>query len=200
MALTLRPIARARTSARASLAHGPWYRARVEPLADNGAWVLAEQGERLFFFRRRGLVPAYAVFVAALLTFICAVQAAVLPFIPGGSATAGLIALAVAVVTGGLLVLFVRWRRAALERPLDPRHAVLVLDRAANQVTDAAGTRLAALDQLRFEKAFQLASSARMLVAVWPGGWRIVYRGDWFSGLLDAPLDALTARGLRCGE
>lgn len=170
----------------------------MQLLADNGAYALAEQGARLLFFRRRGLVPSWALFVTSLLTFILGAPGVAFAFAPEVPAGVSLGLLTAAALAGVTTALLVRRRRRALARPLDPRAAILVLDREAGQLVEADGRPLAPLEHVRLSRAMQLTSSARMLRAQWPGGSRVVYRGDFLTGSIDPPIRALASRGLRC--
>lgn len=171
----------------------------MRAIADNGRFVLAEDGPRLLFVERRGLVPAWAVYVAGLLAVILTATAAIAVGFgvrrQDGTMTLGLVLLVVGVLAGWGCVVLARRRTAIRERALDPAQAIVVLDREAG-VLRGGGRELARLDQVRFVRRFQLTSSSRALHVVWPGGERAVYRGDPFSGPIDDPIEQLRQRGI----
>ena len=71
--------------------------------------------------------------------------------------------------------------RGAKAKPLSHYPAVAVFDRA-NRVFVESGVVVASLDQTRFQRRTQITSSSPMLVAVTPGGTRILKRGNPFNG------------------
>lgn len=167
----------------------------MQILADNGGFVLADDGARLFFFRRR-IAPTWLVFVPGLLTVIAAgngiVQVAL------GNVIAGVVLLVVGVACGFGTRAVLQARRRAKAAPLDPREALIVIAMEARTVFAGDGRVLAPLDAVRFERAMQATSSARSLRVVWPGGSVVVYRGDALlpSGSINAPIEVLRSRGL----
>lgn len=72
--------------------------------------------------------------------------------------------------------------RSARTRPLSDYRPVAVLDRARRVYADADGVVVAPLDDVRFQNRTQFASSSPALVAVTPGGTRILKRGNPFNG------------------
>jgi hypothetical protein len=165
-------------------------------LADNGAFVLAEDGNVLLFFRRR-ILPTWMVFVAGLLT-VLVVANAVVQVVVGGPLAGAAVLLGLGVLFGIVLRALVRKRSAARAQPLEPREALLVIDLAQRQVRDAGGQVLSSLDAARAEKTMQATSSSRALTIVWPSGRAVVYRGDPFArnGSIDVPAAELKARGV----
>lgn len=164
-------------------------------LADNGGYVLAEDGARLLFLERR-ILPSWVPFVAGLLALITfgngVVQLAI------GNPAAG----AVLVVLGALSALALRVarhsRRQAKSAPLDPSTALLVIDLGARTLLDASGRVLASLDDVRIDRSMQLTSSARALRVTWADGSAVVYRGDALQpgGSIAVATEALQTRGL----
>lgn len=166
-------------------------------LADNGAFVLAEDGARLVFFERRGVVPAWALFVVGLLagiTGIASVGIAATVAEPGRWIAVGVL-LAVAAVFGGSLRWLMRRRRERLARALTIAEASVVIDVGAQVLTDANGRTLAPLSAVGFARVMQATSSARALAVKWGGGGLVVYRGDPFSGSIDEAARVLRGRG-----
>ena len=164
-------------------------------LADNGSFVLAEDGDVLLFFRRR-IVPTWAVFVAGLLTVILLANAVLLALT--ASLLGGAVLLGLGGVCGVALQMLAQKRRAARERPLDAHEAILGIDLAQRQVRGGNGQLLSSLEAARVEKTMQATSSSRALTITWPGGRNVVYRGDPFArhGSIDAPAAILKARGV----
>lgn len=170
----------------------------MQPIADNGAHVLVQDGPRLAFLRRPGLVPAWALFVAGLLAVVFTVNGAVmLALQPGGGPEIGVVLLALGVAS--VLGLRGLWRRRAAgqSRRLVITDALVVLNRDTGVLTDGRSRVLAPLSEVRFARVAQLTSSAKALQVIWPGGRQVVYRGDPFAGSIDAPVDALRAAGIR---
>ena len=167
----------------------------MQVLADNGGYVLAEVGARLLFFKRR-IIPTWMVYVPGLLTVI-GVANVVIQVVVGNVATAGVILVA-SVVSGAGLRAATQSRRRARAKPLEAKEALVQLDLEGRTLLEGDGRVLCALDQARVEKSMQLTSSARALTIVWPGGKRVVYRGDplALNSSIAAPADALKSRGV----
>ena len=167
----------------------------MQVLADNGGYVLAEVDGRLLFFKRR-IIPTWMVYVPGLLTFIAAANV-VIQLVVGNVVAAGVI-LAVSVASGAGLRAAMHSRRRARARPLKAEDALVQLDLEGRRLLEGGGQVLAALDEARVEKSMQVTSSARALTIRWPGGKRVVYRGDPLAlhGSIDVPADALKARGV----
>lgn len=169
----------------------------MRALADNGRFVLAEDGARLVFLERRGLVPAWALFVVGLIagiTGLASVGIAAAVHEPGRW-----LAVAILLAIGGVFAMLLRWlmkrRRERLARPLAIAEAIAVIDAGAGVLADAAGRTLAPLTGVKFVRVMQATSSSRALAVTWSGGRRTVYRGDPFSGSIDGAVDVLRARG-----
>jgi hypothetical protein len=167
----------------------------MQTLADNGGYVLTEDGDRLLFFRRR-ILPSWLAFVPGLLCVI-AIGNAVAQLALGHLVAAGV--LAVVGAGGGRFAWAVRGRRRRVRaRPLDPTDATVVVDLGARSLVDGTGQVLAPLDLVRVERSVQMTSSSRALRVVWPGGAVVVFRGDALSltGSIEAPTEALRTRGI----
>jgi hypothetical protein len=167
----------------------------LRALADNGGYVLAEEGGRLLFLQRR-ILPSWSAFVPGLLAVVAVgnglVQAGV-----GNLAAAGVL-LVIGGACGVGLRSVLRSRRRARAAPLDPATALVVVDLGAGALLDGAGQVLARLDVVRIDRSVQLTSSARALRVVWPGGATVVYRGDALvpGGSIQAAVEALHAHGV----
>lgn len=167
----------------------------MQVLSDNGDYVLTEGNARLTFYRRSGLVPRWMVYVPGLLTGIFGLNTAL-------QAALGNFGLSVGIGIGAVLCglglgAAARNRREHREAPLETKDALAVIDFEENTLRDGAGELLSALDGVAVKTSLQLTSSARKLELAWPGGSRVVYRGDPFlvAGSIDPPARALAARG-----
>ena len=129
-----------------------------------------------------------------------AVANAAIQVVVGNFAVAGALLL-VGVAGGAVLRAVLLSRRRAKAKPLDVQAAIIVIDLEARQLLEGDGRPLSGLDQVSVDKSMQLTSSARALTIVWPGGRRVVYRGDALlpSGSINAPSEILRARGLAAG-
>jgi hypothetical protein len=105
----------------------------VQVLADNGGYVLAEEGSRLLFFKR-GILPTWALFVPGLLAVIGVANAVLL--VATGNAAAGGILLIIGALAAAAAYAVRQSRRRARATPLAPDEAVVVLDLAARQRSD----------------------------------------------------------------
>jgi hypothetical protein len=167
----------------------------MQVLADNGGYVLAEAGARLLFFKRR-IIPTWTVYVPGLLTVIATANA-VIQAVIGNLAAAGVIFVAGALCAACLQAAR-HSRRRARAKPLVATDALVQLDLEGRRLLEGDGRVLSTLDQVRVEKTMQLTSSARALTIVWPGGRRVVYRGDPLApnGSIADAAGALKARGV----
>ena len=113
---------------------------------------------------------------------------------PSVPVAAVLLVVGLAAVGGVIAVVrSIRRRRAA---PLDSYSPVAVFDRARRLYLDDAGTVVAALDHVRFQRSMQLTSSSPTLVAVTPRGTRVLARANPFSGGI-GNLDAVLTHAVR---
>jgi hypothetical protein len=161
-------------------------------LDDTGALVVADDGTRVIVFDRNTGTPATAAFVMVIVAVVSAGFGTVALVTGVAPALIGVILLAVgllAAVAAVLLVLRIRRRRAL---PLAQCRTVAVLDRRRGLFSSAGGA-LVGLDQVRFERRIQLVSSAPKLVAVTPGGVRVLKRGNPFDGGVGRAHEVLTS-------
>lgn len=168
----------------------------MQALADNhGACVLAEDGSRLLFLRRR-ILPSWLAFVLLLVAVVAGGNGGVQLAAGVPAAGAALLGLGAVAALGGWAV--VRRRRRVRSAPLDAGDALLVVDLGTGRLLDGAGSELAPLSAVRFDQAMQATSSSRALRASWPGGSLVVYRGDAMSprGSIGPAVEALRAHGI----
>ncbi len=165
-------------------------------LTDTGALVVAEEGQRVIVFDRNTGTPATAAFVLGILALVTGgfgIVALVGGVLPALAAAAFLAVGVIAAGAAGWLVRTIRRRRSL---PLPQCRTVAVLDRKRGLFSSAGGA-LVGLDQVRFERRMQMTSSSPKLVAITPGGVRVLKRGNPFDGGIgnvDAVLaDAATA-------
>ena len=167
----------------------------MEALTDNGGYVLAADGDRLLFLRRR-ILPTWLAFVSGVLAVVAVGNGAVQ--VAFGQVAVGAVLIVVGVAFASGLRAVLQSGRQAMAAPLDPGTAVLVIDLAARTLLDGRGAVLAPLEAVRVSRSMQATSSALALRVTWPGGAVVVYRGDAlaFGGSVDAAAEALRARGI----
>ncbi|MDT5340343.1 MAG: hypothetical protein QOD90_5848 [Mycobacterium sp.] len=170
--------------------------APVEPriVAEIGGLVIAERGP-LVVIVDRGTGPlATGAFVLGVLALVFGGFGAVSLMIPASVPWClGAIFLVVGIAFAGFAVAALSRIRRARTRPLSGYRPVAVFDRARRVYADADGVVVAPLDHVRFQNRMQLASSSPSLVAVTPGGSRIIKRGNPFNGGIGNLDDILTA-------
>jgi hypothetical protein len=167
-------------------------------LAEVGGLAVAEQGPRVVVVDRGTGPWATFAFVLAVVALVFGGFGAVtLAFAAAGATTvpwwlsAAFLVVGIGVGFGALAV--VRRIRGSRATPLSTYRPVAVFDRARRVFTDGDGVVIAPLDHVRFQRQTQLTSSSEMLVAVTPGGRRIIKRGNPFNGGLGNLESVLTA-------
>ena len=155
--------------------------AEPQILADTGGLAVTDDGRRVLVIDRRTSGLSTLAFVLGVFTAVVGGFGAValVTGIPSrGPAAAFLVAgLLFAAVTFAVLRT-IRNRRA---RPLRECRPVAVLDRELSVFSVAGGAPLP-MDQVRFERRMQIASSSPKLVAVTPDGTVVLKRGNPFDG------------------
>jgi hypothetical protein len=165
-------------------------------LARCGGDVLVDEGARWVFGQQSGGGGGTLLYVLGLCACIIGANGVfwTIQGARGGPGLGlGLSMLATAAVAVALFVLARRSRNAARERPVVPH---LVLDFEARALLDGQGNRLASLDEVRFARVWQLASSSRALECRWGSQRRVVLRGSPFSGSVEPAAEALRTRGV----
>jgi membrane protein implicated in regulation of membrane protease activity len=99
---------------------------------------------------------------------------------------------AVGLLFAAVTVVVVRKILRRRSQPLQECRPVAVIDRKLG-IFSYCGGAVVALDQVRFARKFQLGSSSPKLVAVTPGGTKILKRGNPFDGGIGAVDQLLTA-------
>jgi hypothetical protein len=166
--------------------------AEPQVLADTGGLVVTDDGRRVNIFDRRTGGLAVTAFVLGVLTVVVAGFGAVALVTGVPSQIAGAAFLAAGVVLGVLLFIVVRKFRQRRGQPLHTCRSVAVLDRKLNLFSYGGGA-IVQLDQVRFARKFQIGSSSPKLVAVTPGGAKVLKRGNPFDGGLGNVDEVLTA-------
>lgn len=165
-------------------------------LVDTGGLVVTDDGRKVVLLDRRtgglsNLIVALVVLTLSLLVLGLWGLLGETLGAPLSWALLGLGVLAILATYKGVLVY--RTRRAA---PLPERRTAAVLDRKLNLFSYSGGA-ITALDQVSFERRAQLRSTATKLVALTPGGTKVLVRGyrlDGGVGHTDELLNAI-ARG-----
>ena len=97
------------------------------------------------------------------------------------STTLGAIFVAVGVVFAAMLFAVVRKIRRRRNQPLHECRSVAVIDRKLGLFSYGGGA-IVPLDQVRFARRMQIGSSSPKLVALTPGGTKVLKRGNPFDG------------------
>jgi hypothetical protein len=166
--------------------------AEVRVLADTGGLVVTDDGRRVNIIDRRTGGLAVTAFVLGVLT-ICVGGFGLVALITGTPSSAvGAMFLAAGVVLAAVLFVAVRKFRRRRRQPLHACRSVAVLDRKLNLFSHGGGA-IVQMDQVRFARRFQIGSSSQKLVAVTPGGTKVLKRGNPFDGGIGRVDEVLTA-------
>jgi hypothetical protein len=159
-------------------------------LADTGGLVVTDDGRRVLVIDRGTGPLTIVAFVLGVIALVVGGFGAVALFSLSTGLGAAFLAVGVAVAGGALFTL-----RAIRRRRNQPLHAcrpVAVIDRKLGLFSYAGGA-IVSLDQVRFQKKLQVGSSSPKLVAVLPGGTRVLKRGNPFDGGIGNVDEVLTA-------
>ncbi|MDY6996810.1 MAG: hypothetical protein SW019_09450 [Actinomycetota bacterium] len=175
--------------------------APTEPviIAEHGGLVIAQSGAAILVIDRGTGASRIAAFVLSVVTLVCGGFGAVAMTLSGTDAVppqavvlgAGL--LAVGIVAGVAALFTVKAIRESRRKPLSAFVPVAVFDRAQRVYRDGTGAAVAPLDQVRFERRMQIASSSPKLVAVTPARTDVLKRGNPFGGGIGDLDQVLTA-------
>lgn len=147
--------------------------------------VVAEEDEKLFFFRDTSFPSAVFIYVAALLAFICTGAGIALFAISGeagGQRYAG-----AGILAGGLLLLFVTYKLMTLRKKKQQtlpgaEQRICIIDTRRKELLQGDGRRIAPLESVQMKRKMQITSSSPALFLEWPGGSLLLVRGNPFSG------------------
>jgi hypothetical protein len=150
-------------------------------IADTGGLVVTDDGRRLLVYDRcTGALTVMAV-VLGIVTVVVGGFGAVALITGVPSMVLGAVFLAVGVALAAAVYLLVRKIGHHRGQPLHECRSVAVLDRKLGLFSYRGGP-LIHIDHVRFARRFQISSSAAKLVAVTPGGTKVLKRGNPFDG------------------
>lgn len=166
--------------------------AESQVLADTGGLVVTDDGRRVLVIDRGTGGLTILAFVLGVLTLV--VGGFGIVALVGGVPTRALGAIFVAagLVLAALTFVVVRRIRRYRTRPLHECRPAAVLDRKLGLFSYRGGA-LVQLDQVRFARQFQIGSSSPKLVAITPGGTKVIKRGNPFDGGVGKVDELLTA-------
>jgi hypothetical protein len=157
--------------------------APAEPqiLADTGGLVVTDDGRRVLVFDRCTGALTVLSFVLGVITLVVG-GFGVVALVAGVPSTAlGPAFLAVGLVIGAVTYLVVRKFRRRRSQPLHQCRPVAVIDRKLGLFSYGGGA-VVPLAQVRFTRRLQIGSSSPKLVAITPGGTKVLKRGNPFDG------------------
>jgi hypothetical protein len=168
--------------------------APTEPrtIADTGGLVVTDDGRRVLVFDRCTGALTVLAFVLGILTLVVGGFGLVTLIAGAPSRAVGAVFFAVGLAIGAVTYLVVRKIRQRRTRPLHQCRPVAVIDRKLGLFSYGGGA-VVQLDQVRFARKFQIGSSSPKLVAVTPGGTKVLKRGNPFDGGVGNVDEILTA-------
>jgi hypothetical protein len=168
--------------------------APTEPrtIADTGGLVVTDDGRRVLVFDRCTGALTVTAFVLGIFTLVVGGFGLVTLVTGTPSRALGAAFLAVGLAFGAVTFLVVRKFRRRRSQPLHECRPVAVIDRKLGLFSYGGGA-VVPLDQVRFARRFQIGSSSPKLVAVTPGGTKVLKRGNPFDGGVGNVDEVLTA-------
>lgn len=166
--------------------------AQTQVLIDTGGLVVTDDGRRVNVFDRCTGALTIAAFVLGILTFVVGGFGLVALVSGTPSTVLGAIFLAAGVAVGVITFLVVRNIRRRRGQPLHACRSVAVIDRKLGLFSYGGGA-IVPLDQVRFARRMQIGSSSPKLVALTPGGTKVLKRGNPFDGGIGNVDEVLTA-------
>jgi hypothetical protein len=161
-------------------------------LADTGGLLVTDDGRRVLVIDRCTGALTTLAFVLGVITIVVGGFGAV-AFIAGMPSRAlGAIFLAVGLVFAVLTFFVVRKIRRRRSQPLHECRPVAVIDRKLG-IFSYRGGAVVSLDQVRFARKLQIGSSSPKLVALTPGGTKVLKHGNPFDGGIGNIDEVLTA-------
>lgn len=167
-------------------------------LADTGGLVITDDGRRVLIFDRRTGVLGVLAFVLVVLTLVVVGYGAFALVAGVPSGVRGGVSLAVGLIIATASYAVMRKIRRRRSQPLHECRSVAVLDRKLGLFSYCGGA-VVPLDQVRFVRKFQIGSSSPKLVAITPGGTKVLKRGSPFDGGIGNVDEVLTAVAARRG-
>lgn len=153
----------------------------VKVLVDTGGLVVTDDGRRVNVFDRCTGALATLAFVVGILTLVIGGFGIVALVAGTPSRTLGAIFVAVGLVFAAVLFVTVRKIRQRRRQPLHGCRSVAVIDRKLGLFSYGGGA-IVPLDQVQFARRMQIGSSSPKLVALTPGGVKVLKRGNPFDG------------------
>jgi hypothetical protein len=165
------------------MAGSPFMSAPTElhTLVDTGGLVVTDDGRRVIVIDRRTGSLATLAFVFGVIALVVGGFGAVALATGIPSTTLGAAFLAVGAVFAAATFLAIRKFLGRRNQPLSACRPAAVLDRKLGLFSYSGGALLS-LDQVRFERRMQIGSSSPKLVAIFPGGTRVLKHGNPFDG------------------
>jgi hypothetical protein len=163
-----------------------------QTLADTGGLVVTDDGRRVLVFDRRTGALTVMVFVLGVLAVVVGGFGVVAVVTGTPPRAVGVTFVVVGLVlAAGAYAAFRKFRRRR-SQPLHECRPVAVIDRKLG-IFSYGGGAIVPLDQVRFARKLQIGSSSPKLVAVTPGGTRVLKRGNPFDGGIGNVDEVLTA-------
>jgi hypothetical protein len=150
-------------------------------LADTGGLVVTDGGRRGLVFDRCTSALTVLAFVLGVLTLVVGGFGVVALVAGIPSRALGAAFLTVGVVLAAATFVVVRRIRRRRSQPLHECRPVAVIDRKLGLFSYCGGA-VVPLDPVRFARKFQIGSSSPKLVAVTPGGTKVLKRDNPFDG------------------
>jgi len=161
-------------------------------LIDTGGLVVTDDGRRVNIVDRCTGALATVAFVLGILTLVVGGFGlfALITAVP--SSSLGAIFVAVGVAFAVVLYRVVRTILRRRNQPLHECRSVAVIDRKLGLFSYGGGA-IVPLDQVHFARKMQIGSSSPKLVALTPGGTKVLKRGNPFDGGIGNVDELLTA-------
>jgi hypothetical protein len=161
-------------------------------LIDTGGLVVTDDGRRVNIFDRCTGALATVAFVLGILTLVAGGfgLVALITAVPSSSLGAIFVAVGVAIAVVLYRVVLTILRRRS--QPLHNCRSVAVIDRKLGLFSYGGGA-IVPLDQVQFARRMQIGSSSPKLVALTPGGTKVLKRGNPFDGGIGKVDEVLTA-------
>ena len=166
--------------------------AEAKVLIDTGGLVVTDDGRRVNIFDRCTGALAILAFVLGIFTLVVGGFGMVAMVTNVPSVTIGAIFVAVGVVLAVVLYRVVRTILRRRSQPLHNCRSVAVIDRKLGLFSYGGGA-IVPLDQVQFARRMQIGSSSPKLVALTPGGTKVLKRGNPFDGGIGNVDEVLTA-------
>jgi hypothetical protein len=161
-------------------------------LADTGGLVITDDGRRVLVFDRGTGPVAILAFVLGMLTLAFAGFGAVALVAGVPSPTMGAVFLTIGLMLAALTLAVVRTFGRRRGQPLHECRPVAVIDRKLGLFSYCGGA-IVPMTQVSFARKMQIGSSSLKLVAVTPGGTKVLKRGNPFDGGVGNVDEVLTA-------